>query len=154
MSDISVAVIAVNIVSIFISSTVVHALTKRRENSARQFLHKYECYEGVMQILADTLKPIMLGKEPNDKQKKDVLKRFLDVKVKLLIWGGKNVLNAVHIAFPAGVSDLSEENIEYRFENLIRSMRKELGHNDKKIPEGGIIRLLIKNEGRKENVDS
>jgi len=155
MFDISVAVIAgVNIVGVVISGIVAHTFTKRRENSARQFLHKYECYEGVMQILADILKPIMLGGKLDDKQQEKVLKRFLDVKVKLFIWGGKEVLNAVHITFPAGVGDLNEENIEDRFENLIRAMRKELGHNDKRIPEGDIIRLLIKNGGGKENVGS
>lgn len=153
MFDISVAVIAgVNIVGVVISGIVAHTFTKRRENSARQFLCKHECYEGVMQILADILKPIMLGRESDDKQKKGVLKRFLDVKVKLLIWSGKDVLNAVHAAFPVGVRNLNEENIECRFENLIRAMRKELGHNDKRIAEGCIIRLLIKNDGRKKNI--
>jgi len=128
------------------AAIITHNYSQKREIRARHFLEKSKAYMHIFDLIFEVIRMTKESKELTEKQ---MIERSMEIKKSLMIWGDQNVLKA-WMKFEEGSSKNPNEIITY-IDNVIREIRKDLGHNDNKLETGDLFKLVIKAEDRKNN---
>lgn len=139
-SDLAVAIVAAGLAGLV--SIVSLALSKAYEtrSAIRQDLRakKLPVYEGIVGTLFTVMFAEKIGKTPL--QSDDLVKWFAETTEKLSIWGSDELV----LAFGKFKNGFSDENPGlFGFEELILAIRKDLGHNGRKLKRGSILSLFV-----------
>ena len=118
---------------------------QEREIKSRHFSEQRQAYQKVGDLLFDIMNSVT-GTEQLDND--ETLKRSRMIVKDIMFWGSANTVNQYNL-FIRNSSQPIEENSMANFhnvENLLRALRKDLGHNDKKMEHLGLSKLLIKGD--------
>jgi len=124
-----------------------HHQIQKREIKARHFIEKKNAYMHFINLVFDVIKAIKNKSTiPMDKLEKVMLV----FKRELIVWADQDVLQAYR-KYEEGSSNNSEpEDTLLIIEDLLRAIRKDLGHDDSQLNRGDLIGMLIVAEDRKK----
>jgi hypothetical protein len=68
---------------------------------------------------------------------------FTELKAKLLVLGADAAVVRAFVAFDrAERSEVEPDAVELAYEALLRSIRRDIGHRDKRLPKGELLRVF------------
>ncbi len=122
--------------------------TKKREIVARHFSEKKNVYMKFIDMLIKVLKG---QKEETPVEQEDLVEAMYNFRGEMIIWGGADTINAFDKYIKnAELDDTTGEcDPLLVVDDLLRAMRKELGHNDDSLKRGRIVGMLLDVEGKK-----
>jgi hypothetical protein len=134
--------------------------TRNREINSRHFLEKKEAYLKFIDAMFNALQLEKSKDEPskrdNEKNKLKMLDQLLiSFKKELIIWGSQDVIAAMQ-TFQDNSSlankDTQDKHQDILFivDDLLRAMRKDLGHNDYCMKRGAICAMVLTAEDRRK----
>lgn len=137
------ALIFASIVSIIIQKRSEQKLNIQIEHR-KNFGPIFEKF--INNVLINVLLADKLGKKPLSKT--DLVKVIADFTRDILVWGSNDVLNAYQDFRKLGNLDSNSADddkfrLVYAMEDLILAMRKDLGHSNKGLNRGDILRLFV-----------
>ena len=80
-------------------------------------------------------------------------KGMLDFKKELMVWGNHEVLQAYRIYEESASDKSSSVDILLTTDELLRAIRKDLGHDDSQLKSGELIAMLIIERDREKLID-
>lgn len=119
---------------------VAHYQTKKREIVARHFENKREGYTHVINLIFDIIRSVKKGEELGED---NILKKIIPFKKALIVWGSPEIIEAWNRFEQISEKDPSSEMMFEEMENILRAIRKDLGHDDSQLTFGSITKLLI-----------
>lgn len=130
--------------------TQVH--TQKREIKSRHFVEKKTAYLRLINFTFDFLENNRKGIENTDEK---FLPQFMEFKKDLLVWGDQEVITSYYNFedFSNKNPDAAREDLLLLVDDLYRAMRKDLGHNDNKLPRGNLVSINIIAEDRQKLID-
>lgn len=154
-SSVAPSIIAASIAGLVSVLTVVLAKIWEAKYRVRHELRlkKSEVYEGFADFM---MSKVFLGTdEDKENIEENISAFFKEYQSKLLIWGGENVIKAF-VAWRTFGSTFELTPSKYEdvkkmfksFDDIFRSIRKDLGHSNKGIKELDFMRLFVKNLDR------
>ena len=140
-SDVASAfvVAALAVVGSVISLAVGKAYETRAAINSDLRQKKTPVYEGITKVLFGVVFNSIL-KKPQIPEA-ELLEFFASTTEKLTIWGSDDVLKA-YSEFKTNAASDPQQSI-FRFEALLLAIRKDLGHRNKDIGKGSILRLFV-----------
>lgn len=102
--------------------------TKKKEIDARHFSEKQKAYTELLDLIISLFKGEKGLSETTSQDELTV--KMLDLKSKLLVWASYETLLAFDKIGDVAADQKNPYEILYTVGNLIKSMRKDLGHND------------------------
>ena len=119
---------------------VVHYQTKKREIDARHFANKRAGYMILIDLIFELLFSIKEGKSLSEKA---MQKKMIKFKKSLLVWGGPEIIEAWNQYELTVAANLPSVNLILELENVLRAVRKDLGHNDSTLEFGSLSALFL-----------
>ncbi len=147
--------------------------TKKREIEARHFTKKRKAYTDFITILSEVLKA-----EQRDTPitPEELLQAMYNFRREMIIWGGTDTINAFDNYISVSEAEAEAEavavaeaeaeavaeaelNTETKpeplatliaMDNLLRAMRKELGHNDRTLDKGAVVGMFLDQAGKEQ----
>jgi len=127
-----------------------HRKTREREITARFFDEKKEAYglfsDLVFQILSSEVKK-NIGSKVIKISNEDLAEKIMQLKHKLQLWGDYSVLAAWY-DFEKSTGNPNE--VMDKIDGVFMAIRKELGHDDSKMPSGFISTMFVTHEDREQ----
>ena len=116
---------------------------KKREREARFFTEKQAAYKKFVDLVFDQAKN--LGKNINQNKLENQMRDFVK---DLTIWGNDEMIKTYY-------KFTSEEHTEPRnavlkLDAILRTIRKDLGHDDSNLNTGELIGLMLTKEGKQD----
>lgn len=128
----------------FISAIAVvsftHYYTKKREISARHFTDKRK---GYMEFIDLFFEQIQLGKKNQNISQKKMIDKIALFKKSLMVWGGPEIIELWNSFELKSEEQLSGKEMMQVFEDILRAIRKDLGHDDVTLPYGNLTALIL-----------
>lgn len=120
-----------------------NARQQTREIKSRQFSDKRLAYQKFFDLMFD----IFAANKTNvDISESDMVARMNTIMKDLMVWGSAETINQYNIFMRNSL--ISQQggtiNVFDNMELLMRSFRKDLGHDDKKLEKLGLSKLLVK----------
>jgi hypothetical protein len=132
--------IVVSVISVVISRYLEARATIRKEHREK----KIPVYESLLKFMFKVLMGGKTGKSPSEQEVIEFMSNFTQLS---MVWASDEVLNA-WIRFRG--TSMQEEEIKnnpyalmFVYEDLIRAIRKDLGHKNKDLSKGKILSLFI-----------
>ena len=127
-----------------------HYQTKKREISARHFSDKREGYVKFVDLFFDLTQS---AKTNSKMPQKELVEKLLRFKKALIIWGGPEILGLWN-SFEANANDKQSPDEMMRvFEDILRAIRRDLGHDDSALPHGSLVALILVAEDKNVILD-
>lgn len=118
----------------FLAIVITHYLTKRREALGRQFRPRQEAYEEMFTLVRDIVK--------QGSRIQPDLDAVLRLKVQMLMWGSADTIQA-WIALEDGSTAADPVERVLLFEDVLRAIRRDLGHDDSRLRRGELWTLFV-----------
>lgn len=145
-SGVSAAVIgAISVIGMGIWS---HYSTRILEINSRHFIEKKTAYLGFINIIFDLFDAQGEGKKI---KQETLIKQLMKFKQELMVWGDQAVIEALQIyEYKSALSPKDNNATEQLLiaDDLLRAIRKDLGHNDSQLMRGSLIGMLLISEDR------
>ena len=123
------------------AALLTHWLTKKREIEARHFDKKRECYESIMNTFGRLFTSDDRRKKITDRQ---LTQAIIKHRQEIAVWADADLIKWwLHMSNPPS-GTLSTPEAFLMGDNLIRTIRKELGKDDSQIETGHLIALFLK----------
>jgi hypothetical protein len=127
-----------------------HKLAKEREIESRHFTEKRAVY---LHFIGFIFRLFEAQKKPGGIKEVELVKEMTKFKQNLLVWGSPDVINSYN-AFEDSSEVLAASQdtaaILRSVEKLYRAIRKDLGHDDRLLPEGELVGLMLNAESKKQ----
>lgn len=142
-SDLAVGIVAaaatgaVSVVSLTISKAYETQTAIRQELRAK----KTPIYEGIVETLFRALYAGKLGKQPLSEQ--DLMKFFAETTERLTIWGSDELVRAFGSFKQVCAARPESKDVIFSFERLLFAIRRDLGHKNRGLGRGSILRLFV-----------
>jgi len=124
-----------------------HGRVKEREIEARQFPEKSAAYDIIITLLIDSVRNVKTG---DSIPEKELLDRMFEFKKKLIVWGGDGLINSWNDFEISYDSTANPEVIILTMENLLRAIRKDLGHKDRNLKKFALWALFLIKEDKEK----
>lgn len=129
--------------------SVVSLIYSKRWEQARtiqeaQREHKRGVYEEFMRFWFRTIAADSLGEEPPDEA--EIMRFMATFNQKLILWGSDELLSEYVLFRSAGAvaeEDGGSPKMVFAFERLLYAIRRDLGHANKGLATGDLLRLFI-----------
>jgi hypothetical protein len=131
-----------------------HYSTRRREINSRHFIEKKNAYMRLINLIFDLFKAI---KNDTEITEKVLFERLFEFKQELMVWGDQAVIDALEIYELKSNELLNEKDPSASLlvvDDLLRAIRKDLGHNDSQLKRGSLVGMLLIAEDRKKIISS
>lgn len=139
-ADANVKASIIGLLGIVSAALVTHYKTKEREISARHFANKREGYTELINLIFDLLQSV---KNKQNMQQEELVKKMMFFKKSLMIWGGPEVIRAWNAYELKSQAQLSREETLQEFDILLKTIREDLGHDDRTLPSGNLTALIL-----------
>jgi hypothetical protein len=144
-SPVAIAIIAgslaatASIVSLTISKHLEARAAIRQEHRAR----KSPVYEELIGLFFRVLYAEKLGQQPPTEQ--ELVQAFVPLTQKLMVWASDDVIKAYAAFRRAGLGQPKPSPLDIMRvqEDLFLAIRRDLGHDSRKLPRGTLLRLFI-----------
>lgn len=127
-------------------ASFTHYQTKKREISARHFTDKRK---GYMEFIDLFFEQIQLGKKNQNVSQKKMVDKMALFKKSLVVWGGPEIIEVWNSFELKSTEQRSDKEMMQVFEDILRAIRKDLGHNDATLPNGNLTALILVAEDKK-----
>jgi hypothetical protein len=116
-----------------------------REIKARQFAEKSQAYRKFFDFMFDIF---AFQRRGAAMEETEMIDRMHVIMKELMIWGSAETINQYNQFIRLSASSAAEcsPRIFQNVEDLMRSLRRDLGHDDNKLERLGLSKLLIKGE--------
>lgn len=134
------ATVLISVFSLIFSKHYEHKRDIRKEHNSK----KIPIYEKLINFIFKVLFAEKTGENPLSEQ--EIIKFLTEFTPALIIWGDDEVIKSFCLFRDKAVnmaSGKSDPNILFFVEELWLTMRKDLGHKDKKIQKGDLLSLFI-----------
>ena len=128
------------------TALVTHRLTGSREVDARHFAHKYEAYMAFLEVFVRQVQSQKSGK-PGLRQS-DVNK-MLEFKRKMIVWGSPTVIEEWN-SLEEDDDERSDLEKLLHMDDVLRAVRRDLGHSDRALLRGSLLGLFLTPEARRD----
>jgi len=135
-------------IGMFAVAILSHRQIKKREIDARHFVDKREAYMKFMDLFFDLMKGQRLKKPTKDRR---LVEDLATIKKYLMVWSGAEMLDAwerFESQAQAAPSSPDPTKTLMSFDNLLRAIRKDLGHNDTLLDQGALVSMILKSEDK------
>ena len=120
-------------------------LEKRREIEQQHRMQKVEIYGYFMEKMFGIIGKIREKNTGLKLPQEDLVKFVEKFSRDLILWGGRNVIKEYGKFRDFGISPTSnKKSILFKFENVLYSIRKDLGHSNTNLLKGDLLKLFIK----------
>ena len=147
-ADPNVRAALVAAIGMFAVAILSHRQIKKREIDARHFVDKREAYMKFMDLFFDVMKGQRLKKPAKDSK---LVEDLATIKKYLMVWAGAEMLDAwerFESQAQAATSNPDPTKTLMSFDNLLRAIRKDLGHNDTLLDQGALVSMILKSEDK------
>lgn len=132
--------IIVSVASVVVSRYLEARATLRREHRER----KIPVYEDLIRFVFKVMMGVKTGDAPSEKE---MIEFMSDFSQRSMVWASDDVLNA-WIRFRGASIDASAQasndfSVMFVYEDLLRAIRKDLGHKNKGLNTGKILSLFV-----------
>ena len=116
-----------------------------REIKARQFAEKRAAYQKFFDLL---FKIFAAERSENPLTENDMIDSMHQITKNFMIWGSADTINQYNEFTRQSSNQNPDDHLKIfdNVERLMRSFRKDLGHNDRKLEKLGLSKLLLKAE--------
>lgn len=116
-----------------------------REIKARQFNEKRQAYQKFFDFMFDIFSAQRSGVAISEA---DMIDRMHLITKDLMVWGSADTINQYNEFMRQSAAPQPEGSLTIfkHVETLMRSFRRDLGHNDRKLENMGLSKLLLKAE--------
>ncbi|PCI40898.1 MAG: hypothetical protein COB46_05785 [Rhodospirillaceae bacterium] len=144
-ADANIKVGLIGFLGMLSATLITHNQTKNREINARHFAEKREAYKLMFDLLFD-----LIESTKNDKKipEKGLIKKMMEFKKALLIWGGQEIIHSWNDYEKKSEEAMSSEETLMQLESIFRAIRKDLGHDDNLLRDGSLVGLILKAEDK------
>lgn len=142
-SDPSIKAGLIGLFGVFSAGIITHYQTKKREINSRHFTEKRAAYTLIIDLFFDFLMAEKTGKNTSDKK---TLEKIILFKKSLIIWGVTDVIEFWNELEGGTLNSGNEQESLVQIEQMLRSIRKDLGHNDNSLEFGNLAALLLISE--------
>ena len=149
-ADANVKAGIIGILGVLLTAILTNFFTRRREINARHFSEKREAYGKIINIVFDAMASTKSGKKLPDKA---LVNKMMEFKKGLMIWGDPEVIeswNKFEMESGEGQSRNDSRIIFVAMEHVLRAIRKDLGHDDRRLKFGDLCRLIIVAEDKEK----
>ncbi len=148
-ADDSIKAGLIGLFGMLLVTLIVHYLTKKREINARHFADKRDGYMHLIDLIFELLFSIKAGRRLSEKTMQEKIIKF---KKSLLVWGGPEIIEAWNHYELKADENLSSEGHILELENVLRAVRKDLGHNDSTLEFGSLSALFLVAKDKKKYI--
>lgn len=122
-----------------------NARQQAREIKSRHFVEKRQAYQKFFDFLFEMFSAQRKGTQIDEA---DMIDRMQVIVKEIMIWGSADTINEYNSFIRNTVDPPSDGDpkIFGTVEKLMRSLRRDLGHDDRKLERLGLTKLLIKGE--------
>ena len=124
--------------------------SKKREVAARHFSEKKIAYKNFTDMI---FRLVQNAGTKNAVSQKDISKAIYNFRNEIIVWGDAETLRAYEGLSKGENPDADNGDTLISMDTLLRAIRKDLGHNDRKLKKGEIVKIFLNDEG-KEELDS
>lgn len=146
-ADPGIAAAIIGVIGTTALAILTHAKTKEREINSRHFLEKKTAYMIFITLMFDLFKASKHNTEISDEE---MLEKLFDFKRELMVWGDQNVIQQLEKYDDLAQGNYENKDLLYSVDDLLRAIRKDLGHNDEKLERGKLVSMFLTPQGRKE----
>ena len=132
------------LIGVVTAGIMAHRSAKSREISARHFDDKRDGYTAFIEVMLQQMQAGISGGE--SKQEREMQQKVLEYKKILLIWADADVIKMWNNFEKEGLKGNNSIDILLRWDELLRSMRKDLGKDDSQLKKGELVALILKPE--------
>ncbi len=130
----------ISVTGVTIAAYVGHWLAQRREIKSRHYTDKVKAYKNIL----TTLLKILNNSSDSNYMNKHI-NEFKEIQKELLIWADSGVVDAWTCLLGKAVNiEANARKDIYAWEELIKAMRKDLGHNDIAMKKGALLKIILK----------
>lgn len=122
--------------------------TKKRETVARHFIEKKNAYGDFINFICK----ISERKNQGKNSFQEMVNKTETFKRALITWGGKDIIDAYNRYTRTANPATTDKDLFLLVDDLLRAIRKDLGHNDSKLKRGELVGMFLDNES-KEKLD-
>ena len=138
-------VAAAGTVIVSVISVVISRYLENRANIRKSMREKkVPVYEDLLKFMFKILMGTKTGKQVSEKEMLDFM---MDFTQKIMVWGSDSVLNAWadfrDASTEGGDATETGAKLLIAYENLIREIRKDLGHKNKGLVQGRLLSLFV-----------
>lgn len=140
-ADANVKAGIIGLLGMFLAAILTNFFTRRREINARHFSEKREAYAKFIDIVFSIVSSINSGRNLSEQS---LANKIMGFKKELMVWGGPEVIQSWN-DFEIQSEKVSEDpkDILSAVERLLRAIRKDLGHDDRRLKFGSLLGLLM-----------
>lgn len=129
----------IGVFGVTLAAMATHALAQRREIASRHFVEKTHAYMGIFDLLFEI---VQLSRNNIELTEDQMLERSVAIKRGMMVWASDTVLQAwAEVENPPANQSAREAML--RMERVFRAIRKDLGHSDKKLKDGDIVKMML-----------
>lgn len=140
-ADANVQASLVGLFGVFVTGLLTNVYTKRREINARHFSEKREAYAKIIDVIVDAMSFAKSGKSGAPKH---LTNKMIASKKELMIWGGSEVIQLWNkFELESASNNTDPDNVLVLMEQVLRALRRDLGHDDHSLEFGNLIGLFI-----------
>jgi hypothetical protein len=149
-ADPGITAAVIGAIAVMVGGIWSHYSSRRREINSRHFIEKKNAYMRLVDLIFDLFKSV---KGEGEVPESEMMNRLFDFKRELMVWGDGAVIDALSLyetrsADLAGQGDLSESLLVV--DDLLRAIRRDLGHNDSGLKRGSLVGLLLISDDREK----
>lgn len=145
-ADPEVSAAIIGVIGLLLAGVWAHRSTKILEINSRHFIEKKNAYMILINLIFDLLSD---SRKEEKLSKEAMIQRMLEFKRELMVWGDQTVIKALQEYEDFSLQDnKNPAQILLRVDNLLRSIRKDLGHDDSALPKGALVLMQVKAEDR------
>ena len=148
-ADASIKAGLIGLLGMLSGALVVHYLTKKREIDARHFADKRAGYMILIDLIFELLFSIKNGQKLSEKSMQENMIKF---KKSLLVWGGPEIIEAWNQYEQTVDANSPSVNLIQELDNVLRAVRKDLGHNDSTLKLGSLSALFLVAKDKKKYI--
>ena len=117
-----------------------HYFSQKREISSRQFTQKAKAYENIFNFVVEVVGKSDSGDQMNELE---IGERSRSIRKDIMVWASDDVIKAWS-DYEMAIGKYGKNTNVFKYMDLIfRALRKDLGHSDKKLLRGDLIKMMV-----------
>lgn len=150
-ADPGISAAVIGVIGVLTAGIWSHYSARRREINSRHFIEKKNAYLHLINLIFDLF---IASKKDSAITETQIQERLLEFKREFMVWGDQNVIEALAIYENKSTALLKQEHQPDTTEqllivdDLLRAIRKDLGHDDARLKRGSLVGMLLKAEER------
>ena len=149
-ADPGIAAAVIGAVAVMVGGIWSHYSSRRREINSRHFIEKKNAYMRLVDLIFDLFKSI---KGEGEVSESEMMTRLFDFKRELMVWGDRAVIDALSLYETRSAELVGQDNpLESLLvvDDLLRAIRRDLGHNDSGLKRGSLVGMLLISDDREK----